>query len=366
MKQLIVTIFLCCDITLFAQAPEINNFRCEQQDYPSKTVEIQYDLEAISETVDVQLLISDDAGETWTIPFEHFHGDIGERINPGLNKLAYWDVGRDYPNQVNNNMMIRIVADDGLEPGNGGEVGEERVFELIDGVEIVMCWIPVGSFMMGGQEDELDAQEFEYPRHRVNVNNGFWIGKYEVTQGLWNRILDRRLVWDHGSGEEFPVYNLSWNDCQLFISEINENQGHQLFRLPSESEWEYACRAGTDDMRFFWGNDNGYEHLGTHSWYVENSGREAHEVGQKRSNPWGLNDMIGNVQEWCMDSWHPNYVNAPNDGTSWVEGGILGSRILRGGSFNHHERYCRPATRSSYNINWRHYTKGFRLVRDAG
>jgi len=156
-------------------------------------------------------------------------------------------------------------------------------------------------------------------------------------------------------GDDHPVYNVSWNEIQDFESELND-----AFRLPSESEWEYACRAGTE-TRFYWGDDEDIDDYAVH---YDNNPRGSANVGTKRPNAWGLYDMSGNIQEWCEDWYHSDYTNAPTDGLAWVS--PSGSnRVLRGGSWSLYAYCCRSASRSGVVPSGRNDCVGFRLAMDA-
>ena len=235
----------------------------------------------------------------------------------------------------------------------GGGGGEEREFELANGVNITMVWIPPGSFMMGRQDNEQDSDGDEDPRHEVNINYGFWMGKYEVTQAQWEAVTGSNPSRFDGNGR--PVEQVSWDDIhEDFLTRIDGD-----FRLPSESEWEYACRAGTE-TRFYWSDDSDHDEIGDYAWYTSNSNSQTHDVGQKRPNAFGLYDMSGNVYEWCEDWYHGSYAGAPDDGSAWDDNGSY--RVLRGGSWYDNPRYCRSAYRDGVIPYYRHNGGGFRLV----
>jgi formylglycine-generating enzyme required for sulfatase activity len=172
--------------------------------------------------------------------------------------------------------------------------------------------IPSGEFLMGSPSEEQDRFDDESPIHKVTIKNSFYMCKYPVTQKEWKNIMGNNP--SYFKGEDMPVDSVSWEDAQEFIKKLNEIEGNNKYRLPSESEWEFACRAGTQ-TRYPFGDDG--SKLYEYAWYDKNSGKKTHPVGQKKPNPWGLYDMHGNVWEWCQDTEHENYNGAPSDGSAW-------------------------------------------------
>jgi formylglycine-generating enzyme required for sulfatase activity len=193
------------------------------------------------------------------------------------------------------------------------------------GMEFV--FIPNGEFDMGSPSNEKDRYSHERPVHRVKISKAFYMGKYEVTQKQWREVMGSNP--SYFNGDNLPVETVSWDDVQKFIKKLNEREGTNKYRLPSEAEWEYAARAGTT-TRYSFGDDE--SKLGDYAWYHANSGNKSHEVGQKMPNPWGLYDMHGNVWEWVQDKWHDNYKGAPTNGSAW-ESGSSSKRISRGGGW---------------------------------
>ena len=245
------------------------------------------------------------------------------------------------------------------EPGIGSTWREPTT-----GMEFV--WIPAGRFMMGSPDSEEGHYDDESPRHEVTFKNGFWMGTYPVTQAEWQTIMGNNP--SRFKGERRPVEQVSWDDCQKFLRKLNANPSYSpvnhggqrgVFRLPSEAEWEYACRAGTDTAYSF-GDDPAQ--LGDYAWYLENSDGETHPVGQKKPNAFGLCDMHGNVWEWQSDRWHDDYNGAPTDGSAW-EISNSDRRVLRGGSWYSDAESLRCAVRGRDNWqgHWGSYG-GFRLV----
>ena len=233
-------------------------------------------------------------------------------------------------------------------------VSQDSIQQTIDSLEFVL--IPDGEFDMGSPLNEAGRYDNEGPVHHVNISKAFYISKYEVTQKQWRDVMGRSF-----NGDNLPVETVSWNDVQNFIKKLNDKEGGNKYRLPTEAEWEYAARAGTTSRYFFGDEDS---KLGDYAWYNPNSNLRTHDVGQKKPNPWGLYDMYGNVREWVQDEYHGNYTGAPTDGSSW-ESGSSSDRVVRGGTCGTSDRYCRSANRYAYDPGRDgNMGLGFRLVRD--
>jgi len=222
------------------------------------------------------------------------------------------------------------------------------------GMEFVK--IPAGEFMMGSPSDEGDRANDEGPVHKVTIEESYYLGKYEVTQKQWREVMGSNP--SYFKGDDLPIEKVSWVDAQIFIQKLNEMEGINIYRLPSEAEWEYACRAGTT-TRYYFGNDK--SRLGDYAWYLDNLDGQTHPVGQKKPNPWGLYDMHGNVWEWCQDEYHSNYDGAPSNGSAWVD--VSGYNwVRRSGGWDGDAGDCRSASRYGDGGN-RYNNLGFRVVR---
>ena len=222
-----------------------------------------------------------------------------------------------------------------------------------------------GSFLMGSPEDDPESSKDERPQHQVP---SFYLGRYPVTRGEYARFARAMgssidYEWRNLSfkqGDDHPVVRVSWNDAQTYIEWLNLETG-LVYRLPSEAEWEYACRAGTN-TRYWWGNDAKLAHL------CANYGRKHNgttAVGSFKPNLWGLYDMSGNVWEWLQDCWNGSYSGAsgaPRDGLAWLKGDCS-QRVLRGGSWSNDPNYLRSAIRGRYTSGDRYSYFGFRLSR---
>jgi formylglycine-generating enzyme required for sulfatase activity len=206
--------------------------------------------------------------------------------------------------------------------------------------------IQPGEFLMGANSDQPD----EKPVHRVRITLGFEMGKYEVTQAQWEAVMGGNP--SHFKGADLPVENVSWDDVQNFLLRLNEKSLDYLYRLPTEAEWEYACRAGTTGDYA-----GGVDSL---AWYRNNSGNTTHTVGQKSPNAWGLYDMHGNVWEWCQD-WYEAYASAEAVDPKGASTGA--ARVLRGGSWTRPAASLHSARRSGFSSGTRNNSLGFRLVR---
>ena len=205
--------------------------------------------------------------------------------------------------------------------------------------------IPAGTFDMGSTDNEYGYAHYTTPVNAVTLQS-FEIGTYEVTQAQYASIMFTNPSQFPGPGyENNPVNGVAWNEARVFCTRLSVLTG-RTFTLPSEAQWEYACRAGTTTLYSFGDSD---ESLGNYAWYGINSNDTTHPVGSKLPNAWGLYDMLGNVWEWCLDSWHDSYTGAPNDGSAWepdIEGGY---RMLRGGGWI---PYMSMNFRSAYRLNF--------------
>jgi formylglycine-generating enzyme required for sulfatase activity len=260
---------------------------------------------------------------------------------------------------------------------------EYFVEDLGAGVELDMVLIPGGSFMMGSPEDELGRSDNESPQHLVTIKP-FFMGKYPITQAQWKAIavlpqVDQQLDPDpsYFKGSDRPVEKISWYDAVEFCDRLSHQTGRK-YRLPSEAEWEYACRAGTTTP-FHFGETISTDlanYNGNHTYRTGSKGIHRGETMPSGSfgvaNAFGLYDMHGNVWEWCADRWHPNYQSAPSDGSTWInnhnqnKSDSQNYRLLRGGSWNLLPGFCRSAVRSFNYPGSLNYSFGFRLVCTAG
>ncbi len=276
---------------------------------------------------------------------------------------------------------------------------------VIADLKLKMLWIPAGTFTMG-TEDEAEwlksvKQKYndlkptgwaewqvkgvdpnETPATVVTLTKGFYLGETEVTQAQWEVVMGSNP--SRSKGMNRPVEKVSWDDCVLFCQKLTQRERaagrlepKQVYRLPTEAEWEYACRAGSGG-EFCFGNDE--SKLGLYAWYGDNSGVETLEVGTKRANAWGLHDLHGNVWEWCADVWDAKAYSKRSTGWGAEEWTVslagsdvkfyddedkannLPLRVVRGGSFCYAAGFCRSAYRCGWrprNRNWNH---GFRLA----
>lgn len=241
--------------------------------------------------------------------------------------------------------------------------------EIAEGVKIRMVYIPAGEFEMGYRKKGRDANE-KY-NHKIRIKEGYYIGIYEITQSQWKSVMGKnpsrfqagfRNTLDDTSN--YPIEQVSWVDTKKYIIELNKKADKLLlYRLPSEAEWEYACRAGTS-TRFYWGDDNDYSQIGDYAWYDKNSKERTHPVGGKKPNKWGLYDMSGNVWEWCEDDWHDNYIGAPDDGRPWINRYRSSFRVIRGGAWNSFSQSCCSDSRLNIIPDTHFVCFGFRVVRD--
>ena len=242
---------------------------------------------------------------------------------------------------------------------------EARTFSLPGGAEMAFVWIAPGVFQMGSDRGVSD----EKPVHEVEISTGFWLGQYEVTQGQWKAVMGT-TPWAGRAGvranSSHPAVYISWSDVQAFVGRLNASAGSSVYRLPSEAEWEYACRAGTQ-TRWSFGDDA--SQLGDYAWYSANAGGDvgkgyAQPVGTKRPNAWGLYDMHGNVWEWVQDWYGRDYYNSsPRVDPLGPSSSSYSARVRRGGPFDRFVEYLRSAQRRPASPDYRDAGIGVRLVR---
>ncbi len=237
-----------------------------------------------------------------------------------------------------------------------------------DGPVMEFVRIPAGSFQMGSPDSEANRRDNEGPVHEVRITKPFYMGKYEVTQVQWQAVMGTTVnkqrqragsPWHlKGNDPECPMYYVSWEEAVEFCKRLGKN-----FRLPTESEWEYACRAGSQ-TRFHYGDDPNYSELDLYDWYSGNSENKTHPVGQKKPNAWGLYDMHGNVQEWCSDRYISQSMYKKNGSTASMMSASERERyrVCRSGSWLHEADWCRSANRGSRIEDVRVDFVGFRIV----
>lgn len=237
-----------------------------------------------------------------------------------------------------------------LAAAGSRRTGDTKTIILPGGAKMEMIWCAPGAFLMGSPKTE-DGRFDDELQHPVKLTKGFWLGKYEVTQAQWSSVMGSNN--SRFKGENRPVDSVSWGDCQLFIRKVNASLGGAA-RLPTEAEWEYACRAGSSKAV------SGSGQLDEMAWYDKNSESQTHEVGKgKQPNEWGFYDMHGNVLEWCSD-W---FGKAEEQEAVDPRGPTTGSfRVLRGGCWFYFARDCRSAYRLKRAPDIRNCVNGFRLA----
>jgi len=233
----------------------------------------------------------------------------------------------------------------------------DRMVKTVDGIEYAFRWCPAGTFTMGSP-DWLDDET----QHRVTLTRGFWMLETEVTQGMWESVMGTSIQTQaskgtidtslEGTGSEYPIYYVNWEESRTFCEKLSSKLGVQV-SLPTEAQWEYACRA--DSTGEYAGD------LDAMAWYESNSGYKTHPVGQKKANAWGLDDMHGNVWEWCSD-WYGKdyYAESPTSDPTGPNSGSY--RVNRGGGWSLSAEYCRSAYRLYYGPDLRSNSLGFRIV----
>lgn len=342
MKRLAILFFAV--LFFFCAAPlkaaEVVNVRVSQE---GSRVKFVYDIiaEAGEKEAEVDVSITVE-GRAYKATDLHLDGAFG-KVKPGRGKIIYWNVLQEFPQGLNSDFNWEITAE-------GGKAYTDKN----TGIELV--FVKGGCYSMGDTFG--DGSSDERPVHNVCLSD-FYIGKYEVTQGQWQKVMGRNPSHFSNCGDNCPVENVSWDDIQDFISRFNRQTGRN-YRLPTEAEWEYAARSGGKSQKYAGGND-----VDSVAWYSSNSGGKTHPVGQKRPNGLGIYDMSGNVWEWCKDWYGSDYYSqSQRDNPTGPSSGSY--RVDRGGSWVLSAAYARASYRFRYDPDDRGNSLGFRLALPRG
>jgi formylglycine-generating enzyme required for sulfatase activity len=255
--------------------------------------------------------------------------------------------------------------------------------EAVEAPSLTMLWMPPGRFWMGSPEEEPERRTNEGPQHLVQLQ-GFFLAQTPITQAQWRQVADWKpnkgeRAWNqklnpnpsHFEGDQRPVEQVSWEDAMVFCRRLSQRSGRR-YTLPSEAQWEYACRAGTTTP-FHFGSTISTKLANYNGNSVYGDGEKGEyrqqtmDVASFPANPWGLHDIHGNVWEWCADHWHGNYEGAPEDGSAWIDEEVkedknsMNVRLLRGGSWRYHPALCRSAFREGGRPVIRYDGIGFRV-----
>ena len=236
--------------------------------------------------------------------------------------------------------------------GNTTNDGENKVY-TVNGVSFTMVAVKGGTFTMGATAEQIGAESDESPTHSVTLSD-YYIGETEVTQELWQAVMGSNPSWFTGNMQR-PVECVSWNDCQTFITKLNELTG-ESFALPTEAQWEYAARGGKSTKGYLYSGSNSIADV---AWYIDNSSDTTHPVKSKSPNELGLYDMSGNVCEWCAD-WYGSYSSTSQ--TNPVGPSTGSHRVLRGGGWSFNAASCRFANRYYITPPSLTYNFGLRLA----
>ncbi len=246
-----------------------------------------------------------------------------------------------------------VSSGNGYTARSGKRAGKVISIDIGGGNWLVVAWIPPGAAVMGSPINERKHCEDESPRHTVVIERGYWMGVYEITQNQYAYLTKSNPSFSREMGVQLPVEQVDWHEamklCQEVQARLPERMRGMIVRLPTEAEWEYACRAGTDGP---YAGD-----VDEMAWHAGNSDGATHPVGQKKPNAWGLYDMHGNVAEWCMDGLREYSADVQRDPR-----GVGKSPAIRGGSWREPSEYCRSAYRRAYVPYLKNRTVGFRIV----
>jgi len=395
-------------------APVITNIVCAQRE-GTKLVDIAYDLaDATNACLVVTIRISKDAGATWDVPCTSVSGNgIGIEVTPGIGKSIVWDAGADWNRQWSDEMKVGIKATPGptqmkpylvIDLSAGPEDGTTYSVSTLDAApasgwtdeykttKLVLRRVPAGTFTMGSPEGELGRASSNESQHQVTLTKDFYVGVFEVTQKQWERVKANWPSWFNNPScrDARPVETVSYTDIRgndlgmgwpannavdedSFMGVLRSKTGLE-FDLPTEAQWEYACRAGTETALNSGENlTKEYDYcpnMAAVGRYLHNGGNDSSQgddttkgtatVGSYMANQWGLYDMHGNVNEWCLDrTWGADYSTNP---VIDPKGESSGNCIFRGGGFSYWPNWCRSARRGTWEGSLAGSDLGFRLV----
>ena len=332
-----IGLILFCAICAFSvrvSAQTVTNVTATQVD---KNIHVSYHLDQQAE---ISLYLSTDGGQTYT-ELHEVSGDVGTGVSAG-DKTIVWDVLAEKEKLVGEDIVFKVKA-------------EGAMSFTVNGVTFKMIYVKGGTFTMGcTSEQGSDCYSEEKPSRQVTLSD-FYMGETEVTQALWQAVMGNNPSLY--KGDDRPVENVNWKDCQKFIHKLNQLTG-KTFRLPTEAEWEYAARGGNKSRgRKYSGRNT----IGNVAWYTDNSESSTHPVKGKQANELGLYDMSGNVWEWCQDQYGSKYYrDSPSINPTGRENNS--GRVLRGGSWYSLARHCRVSHRIDDYPGHRYDHYGFRLV----
>ena len=325
---------LCIAVCAFGQ--KVTNVDAYQD---GKNIIITYSIDKAGTVGNVYC--STDGGRTWGAPLKLVSGDVNKAVKAGKHRIT-WDVLAEGYALQGNNICFKV---------------EEKMANVVTvkakGVSFELVRVEGGSFTMGVDNGaDKTAAANESPAHCVTLDS-YYIGKTEVTQALWQAVMGSNP--SNFKGDNLPVENVSWTDCQEFIAKLNALT-KKKFRLPTEAEWEYAALGGN--------KSRGYAYAGSDSindvaWYDSNCGEITHPVASKQPNELGIYDMSGNVYEWCSD-WYGPYADEPQTNPSGPQTGT--GRMIRGGSIDEFMDACRVKSRDNDDFDDRDCDMGLRLV----
>ena len=364
MKNLIKSLYafiLLAVCNLGAQAPIVSNIsysqRVAQEGNLTKLVDIQYNLEG-NRSMFVEFFFSHDGGDTFPVACTQVSGDVGSGVYAGVDKNATWDASADWDQNFTDRGRIMVKATYGNQPtgfpgvdgnGSGFDPANPSPMHLVSSAnDLEMIWVEPGTFTMG----QVGVAE---PVHEVTLTEGFYLGKFEVTQAQYEAVMTGNVddlnatPSEFGGYPNYPVEQVSYDDVQVFLSRLNNLESANIpagwaYVLPTEAQWEYACRAGTT-TDYSWGNDINASQAN----YSDSNNNRPLNVGQYAPNPWGFFDMHGNVWEWTSDY---NFVDPL---------GMSSTLVMRGGSWSSSEASLLSASSRSISQSFGGSSKGFRV-----